>query len=96
MANTSVKRVSAAQFNAAVEDAEVEGWQLKTRGDRVATLTKPGEYGSAMGHLIVAALTIWWTVGIGNVLYAAYRYFSTKKELQIKVDAPSAMDITRQ
>lgn len=28
-----------------------------------------------VAHLLVALLTAWWTIGIGNVLYAAYCYF---------------------
>ena len=30
--------------------------------------------GSRKMHLVVAVLTIWWSFGLGNVLYAAYRY----------------------
>lgn len=89
MTITSVRRVSAAQFNAAVEDAQVEGWKLQSKGDRVATLTKPGEYGSALGHIVVFVLTVWWTIGLGNLAYAGYKYMTTKKELQIKVEAPA-------
>jgi hypothetical protein len=86
MVQTSVRRVPAEKFESAVEDAKVEGWELQTKGDRVATLVKYGGWGSAMGHLIVAVLTIWWTVGIGNLLYAIYRHYGGKQELQIKVE----------
>lgn len=84
---TSVRRVTVEAFPRAVEDAQVEGWKLQSKGDRVAVLQKPGGYGSLMGHLIVAVLTIWWTLGLGNLAYAAYSYYSGRKELQIKVDA---------
>jgi hypothetical protein len=26
--------------------------------------------------VLVALLTAWWTLGIGNVVYAAYKYFN--------------------
>jgi hypothetical protein len=37
-------------------------------------------------HIVVALLTLWWTLGIGNVAYAAYKRY-TADEVTIKVDA---------
>lgn len=57
-----------------VEDTEVEGWQVQSeQGDRVVMVKH--DYGSLGGHALIALLTVWWTFGIGNALYAAYRYF---------------------
>lgn len=54
----------------AVED----GWELKHDfGDHAVMVRR--RFGSVAGHLVVALCTIWWTMGIGNVLYGAYRYF---------------------
>lgn len=33
------------------------------------------KYGSLKAHLLIAVLTIWWTAGIGNVLYAAFKNY---------------------
>jgi hypothetical protein len=57
-----------------VEDAKVEGWQLDSEHSDKAILVKRG-WGTLGGHVLVGLLTIWWTLGIGNVLYAAYKYF---------------------
>jgi len=47
---------------------------------------KDKDWGSALGHIVVALLTLWWTLGIGNVAYAAYKRY-TADEVTIKVDA---------
>jgi len=64
-----------------IEDAEIEGWELdKRQGDRA--ILKNRSYGSLKAHLLVALLTIWWTLGLGNVIYAAYVYF-TKADTKV-------------
>lgn len=83
---TSIKRVeNKKQLEQATEDAQAEGWKLKSSSDNVAVLEKSGGFGGAGGHIVVGILTIWWTFLIGNILYAAYRYFTGKKELRIKM-----------
>lgn len=57
-----------------IDDARVEGWSVQSQSSDRAVLVKRS-YGSAAAHLLVALLTIWWTLGLGNVLYAAYVYF---------------------
>jgi len=85
--NTSVKRVKSKKaLESAIEDAQVEGWKLKTRGDTNAVMTKHGSYGGILGHAIVMIFTAWWTFFVGNLLYAGYRYVSETQELQIKVE----------
>lgn len=69
-----------------ISDAEVEGWKLsKEEGDR-AIMKKPN-YGSFGGHLLVALLTVWWTLGIGNLCYAAYKYFNDSGKRVLRVDS---------
>lgn len=42
-------------------------------------LTKP-QYGSKRDHLIIAVLTAWWTLGLGNILLLMYNYvFNSKR-----------------
>lgn len=50
------------------------GWRIESETPERVTLVKRN-FGSARTHLIIAVLTIWWLVGIPNVLYAAYKYF---------------------
>ena len=67
-----------------IDDYITQGYQVKSQGERSARV-KDKDWGSALGHIIVAALTIWWTLGLGNVGYAAYKRY-TADEVTIKVD----------
>ncbi|WP_049920949.1 zinc-ribbon domain-containing protein [Halopiger djelfimassiliensis] len=50
------------------------GWELEHDfGDHVVMVRRT--VGGVNDHLLVALLTVWWTMGVGNVLYGAYRYF---------------------
>lgn len=85
--DTSVRRIKTKkEFETAIEDAVVEGWKLKSRGDHVAVLRKSGGYGSIVGHGLIFVLTVWWTFFLGNLVYGAYRYMSGAKELIIKME----------
>ena len=50
------------------------GWRIESETPDRVTLVKRN-FGSARNHLIIAILTIWWAMGIPNVIYAAYKYF---------------------
>lgn len=51
------------------------GWRIEEETpDRVTLVNRT--IGSARMHLIIAVFTIWWLMGIPNVLYAAYKYFA--------------------
>lgn len=67
-----------------VEDFMTRGYKIKDKGQG-ATMLKKKTWGSGGMHLIVALFTIWWTLGLGNVLYAAYKYL-TAEEVQVKID----------
>ncbi len=84
MTTVNVKRVPAAFFSRAVEDAQVEGWTLESKGDRIAVLTKDGGWGSLFGHTVAFILTAWWTLGLGNLAYALWTHFRGGAVLQIK------------
>ncbi len=90
MTTVNVKRVPAAFFSRAVEDAQVEGWTLESKGDRIAVLTNDGGrievlvdggWGSLFGHTVAFILTAWWTLGLGNLAYALWTHFrATRSE----------------
>lgn len=61
-------------FQRRIEDEQTEGWKVNEDGDEKVVMMKPN-YGSMGGHVLVAILTVWWTLGIGNALYAAYKYW---------------------
>lgn len=61
-----------------VDDLVAQGWTIEEETpDRVVMVDR--EYGSVGSHLLVALLTIWWTMGIGNVLWGAYNYVSNSR-----------------
>lgn len=66
------------------EDFLTRGYKVKNEGQN-STLVKKSTWGSGSGHLVVAALTIWWSIGLGNVAYAIYKNL-TAEEVQIKVE----------
>ena len=56
--------------------AKVEsGWRIEDETPDRITLVRR-EFGDLGVHVIIAVLTLWWTMGLGNVLYAVYKYFT--------------------
>ncbi len=51
----------------------VGGYRLEAIDGERAVLKRPN-YGSKLGHIVVFLLTAWFSLGVGNLLYAAYRY----------------------
>lgn len=73
-------------FQRLIDDEKVEGWKVKEDGDARVVMYKPN-YGSLGGHALIALLTIWWTLGIGNLLYAAYKYFAHSDKKVVRDEA---------
>lgn len=78
-------------FSRLIEDEKVEGWKVKEDGDNRVVMYKPN-YGTLGGHAIIALLTVWWTLGIGNALYAAYKYFSHSDNKVVRDEAEGQME----
>lgn len=54
-----------------------------------STEDAPERYGSRRGHAVVAVLTAWWTLGIGNLAYASWAYHhATHFETDPEPDSP--------
>ncbi|WP_306058920.1 zinc ribbon domain-containing protein [Natronococcus wangiae] len=65
--------------------AMADGWELEHDfGDRVVMVRR--SVGGADEHLVVAALTIWWTMGLGNALYGLYRYVGDAERMVLRDD----------
>ena len=67
-----------------IDDFITQGYKVKSRGQR-STMMKKKDFGSGGMHLLVLVFLGWWTLGIANAIYAAYKYF-TADEVNIKVD----------
>lgn len=61
------------------------GWRVEEDTPDRVTLVKR-EYGSPGVHLVLAIFTIWWLLGVPNLLYAAYKYFTASKRTVVWKD----------
>lgn len=90
---TAAHRPSAGR--AALEDrvatALEAGWEVdRDFGDHVVLVRR--DLGGVGAHLLVGLLTLWWTMGIGNGLYALYRYVARAERTVLwEDDAPPAV-----
>ncbi|WP_323190225.1 hypothetical protein [Halostella sp. PRR32] len=53
---------------------QAQGWEVEDRYSDGAVLVRRS-VGSVGTHVMIALFTVWWTGGIGNAAYAAYKYF---------------------
>ncbi|WP_121744617.1 zinc ribbon domain-containing protein [Natronorubrum halophilum] len=68
-----------------------DGWGLEHDfGDHAVMVRRT--VGSMNEHLVVALITIWFTGGLGNVLYGAYRYFGDAERIVLQADGVERSD----
>ncbi len=80
-----IRRVSSQkEFERAIDDYITQGYKVKSRGENSAQV-KEKDYGSLGMHVIIAVLTIWWTLGIGNLIYGAIKY-SSADEVTLRIE----------
>lgn len=60
---------SSKELDSVVDDYITQGYKVQSAGQK-STLLRKKQWGSIGGHLLVAFLTIWWTLGVGNLIYA--------------------------
>ena len=63
-----------------VEDFITQGYEVLNRGEG-STLVRVKTYGSGMTHFVVFLLTAWWTIGLGNLLYAIIAHVRAEQVL---------------
>lgn len=67
-----------------IDDFITQGYKVKSQGETTAMM-KEKDYGSGASHLIILILLGWWSLGIANALWAAYKYF-TAAEVKVQVE----------
>ncbi|QSW99226.1 zinc-ribbon domain-containing protein [Haloterrigena alkaliphila] len=67
-----------------------EGWELERDFGDHAVLIKRS-LGSAGVHALIALFTIWFTMGIGNALYAGYKYFGDVERTVVRPESGARM-----
>jgi len=88
MTNSRTIRVSnEPDLDARRDELERAGYHVVNATPGTVTLTKR-DHGSLAWHLFVFVATFWWTVGIGNLLYALYRRYTSFDRVTIRMIAP--------
>lgn len=80
------KAQSQREHDSTVDDFVTQGYQVIEQGQSTTMLRKK-TWGSFVGHLIVAVLTIWWTFGLGNLVYALIVHYAAEK-VMVKIEQP--------
>lgn len=63
-----------------VDEFITQGYKVESQGTTTIKVKKV-EYGSLLAHLVIFFLTVWWTFGFGNLVYALYKYYSGEEVL---------------
>jgi len=71
-----------------IDDYITQGYEIVTSGEASVLLRKK-TWGSGGGHLLWFLLTFWFTLGIGNAIYAAIAHFNAE-QVMLKIDAAEA------
>lgn len=80
-----VKRVAdRTELDRSVDEFVTRGYRITDRG-RASARLKKNDRGAAGVHLLIAVLTVWWTLGLANTLYAIYRWV-TAEEIVIRIE----------
>lgn len=75
-------------FRHEITDLVESGWRIESETPKRVTLVKRN-FGTARNHLIIAVLTIWWLMGLPNLLYAAYKYFDDSDRTIVWKETPA-------
>ncbi|RZH68508.1 zinc ribbon domain-containing protein [Natrinema altunense] len=69
-----------------IDDLVSRGWTIEEETpDRVVMVDR--EFGSVLSHVLVAVLTVWFSMGLGNVVWGAYNYVSNSRRRVLWEDA---------
>lgn len=80
-----VRRVSdRKELETSVDEFITRGYKIQSEGES-STRLKEQDWGDADVHVIIAALSGWWTFGLSNALYAIYKHV-TAEEIVIKIE----------
>lgn len=74
-----VKQVdSRGEMERTVDEFVTRGYKIESRYES-AVIIKKEDWGDIEIHFLTAILTVWWTFGLANVLYAVYKRITAEK-----------------
>ena len=77
-------------YRRAVTEKVEAGWRIAEETPERVTLERR-TIGTPKAHLLIAVLTIWWAMGVPNLLYGAYKYVAAAERTVVwKGDASAA------
>ncbi|WP_226481642.1 zinc ribbon domain-containing protein [Natrinema amylolyticum] len=69
-----------------IDELVAQGWTIEEETpDRVVMVDR--EFGSVVSHVLVAVLTFWFSMGLGNIAWGAYNYVSKSRRRVLWDDA---------
>lgn len=90
MANRIRRCKNSRELEQLIDDFITTGYEIKSRGENNALLIKKGKHSK---HFLVFLLTFWFTMGIGNLIYALIPV-KNQDEIMLKVDESLNEDMT--
>ncbi|BBO31093.1 hypothetical protein [Lacipirellula parvula] len=86
MAAPRLRRVSSKkELENMLDDYMTQGYEIIEQGQTTAMVRRK-TWGSAGGHVLWGLLTIWFTLGFGNLAYALVAHYNAEK-VMLKIDA---------
>jgi hypothetical protein len=70
-----------------IDDAIAAGWKIETETPERVVLVKR-TVGSLGVHLVLAVLTGWWSFGLVNLVYGAYKYLNDTQRRVLRDATP--------
>jgi RNA polymerase subunit RPABC4/transcription elongation factor Spt4 len=68
-----------------IDDAIANGWEIETETPERVVLVKR-TVGDLGVHLVLAVLTAWWSFGLVNVAYGAFKYVNNAQRRVLRDD----------
>ncbi|ADJ15895.1 SHOCT domain-containing protein [Halalkalicoccus jeotgali] len=80
------------RFQRRLDEEYADGWRVAREGETRVVLKNP-QYGSAWIHGLIALTTVWFTFGLGNLMYAVYAYLNSPTKLLTEDDCFADPDL---
>ncbi len=68
------------------ENSIMEGFKIENKTNNMVKLTKTGNFGNPIIHLIIFVFLGWWSLLLANAIYAWYCYTSKAQNRMIKIE----------
>lgn len=89
MAAPRIRRVSSRRELETVRDDFItQGYEVLREGEGTLLMRK-STWGSTGNHVIIALVTAWWTIFIGNLIYAVVAH-NGADQVMLKLEEPEA------